>query len=213
MTYLANKASKLSPSAYVVLGMIHLGRRSGYEIKQAVELSIRFFWTISHAQIYPALENLEKAGLIRGRNDPRGRLPRRVFTVTRAGKAALKGWLKRDEPLPYELRDIGLVKLFFADLQDRAAARQLVETIRRRSAERIAQLEAIGPVADSLADDEGYSFPRVTLRIGIAHHRALLEECETIVRELSGKSRLGGPRFNGPRTPRPAGPSLSRRRP
>src|SRR5258708_14274892 len=110
MTYRGSNTA-LAPPAYVVLGMIHLGRRSGYEIKQAVELSIRFFWTISHAQIYPALESLEKAGLIRGRSDPRGRLPRRVFTVTRTGKAALKAWLTRDEPLPYELRDIGLVKL------------------------------------------------------------------------------------------------------
>jgi DNA-binding PadR family transcriptional regulator len=188
MTY-RSKQRELSPSAYVVLGMIHLGRRSGYEIKQAVELSIRFFWTISHAQIYPALASLEKAGLIRGRADPRGRLPRRVYALTPSGKATLRAWLKRDEPLPYELRDIGLVKLFFADLQDRAAACHLVATIGRRSAERIAQLQAIRPVADSLAEDEGYSFPRVTLRLGIAYHRALREECERIGRELSGRRR------------------------
>jgi PadR family transcriptional regulator AphA len=188
MTYRRGKP-ELAPSAYVVLGMIQLGRRSGYEIKQAVELSIRYFWTISHAQIYPALEGLEAAGLIRGKDDPRGRLPRRVFSLTRAGKAVLEAWLRRDEPLPYELRDIGLVKLFFADLEDRATARRLVETIGRRSAERIAQLEAIEPVARSLAQDEGYSFPRVTLRLGIAYHRALADECATIARELADKRR------------------------
>ena len=44
-------STRLSPQDYVVLGMVGLGRRSGYEIKQAVELSIRFFWTISPAQI------------------------------------------------------------------------------------------------------------------------------------------------------------------
>ena len=58
--------------------MVHLSARSGYEIKQAVENSIRFFWTISQAQIYPSLESLESAGLITAA-DPQGRRPRRVF--------------------------------------------------------------------------------------------------------------------------------------
>jgi DNA-binding PadR family transcriptional regulator len=70
---------ELGAPAYVVLGMVHLGARSGYEIKQAVENSIRFFWTISQAQIYPSLQLLESAGLITGRADPQGRRPRRVF--------------------------------------------------------------------------------------------------------------------------------------
>jgi PadR family transcriptional regulator AphA len=170
--------------AYVVLGMIRMGRHSGYEIKQTVEVSIRFFWTISHAQIYPALEQLERAGLIRGRDDPRGRRPRRVYDVTRAGEAALEEWLTRDEPLPFELRDIGLVKLFFADVLDRDAALDLIEAVRHRSAARVAQLEAIRPTAATAADHEGYSYPLVTLRLGVAYHQALADECEAIAREL-----------------------------
>jgi len=170
--------------AYVVLGMIRLGRHSGYEIKQTVELSIRFFWTISHAQIYPALEQLEQAGLIKGRDDPRGRRRRRVFEITRAGDAALEDWLTRDEPLPFELRDIGLVKLFFADVLDRDAALDLIEAVRHRSAARVAQLEAIRPTAATAADHEGYSYPLVTLRLGVAYHQALADECAAIARDL-----------------------------
>ena len=53
----AASSTTLSPSTYVVLGMIRLGRRSGYEIEQAVQLPYRFFCEIiSQAQIYPALE-------------------------------------------------------------------------------------------------------------------------------------------------------------
>ncbi|HLW92724.1 MAG TPA: PadR family transcriptional regulator [Roseiarcus sp.] len=183
------KKAPLPASAYVVLGMIQLGRRSGYEIKQAVELSIRFFWTISPAQIYPSLEILEQAGLIRGRDDPRGHLARRAYTVTRAGAAAFEEWLRKEEALPFELRDVGLVKLFFADLLNRDAALHLLETIGNRSADRVAQLRAIEPAADSVADDEGYSFPRVTLRLGIAFHQALVDECDKIKDELTGRAR------------------------
>jgi PadR family transcriptional regulator AphA len=174
----------LSPSAYVILGMIRLGRRSGYEIKQAVQLSIRFFWTISQAQIYPTLESLEQRGLIHGHNDPQGRRPRRVYDLTPTGESALAVWLTIDEPLPFELRDTGLLKIFFADLLDRESALELVEKIQRRSRERVAQLQAIKPAGESIADDEGYAFPLITLRLGIAYHQAMADECTTIQQQL-----------------------------
>jgi DNA-binding PadR family transcriptional regulator len=66
----SNLADALGPPAYVILGMVHLGAQSGYEIKRMVELSTRFFWTISQAQIYPSLQRLGRAGLVTGRADP-----------------------------------------------------------------------------------------------------------------------------------------------
>jgi DNA-binding PadR family transcriptional regulator len=80
----------LPAPAYVVLGMVRLGAKSGYEIKQFVEQSIRFFWTISQAQIYPSLAELERTGLVVGRSEPQGRRPRRVFEITPAGESALE---------------------------------------------------------------------------------------------------------------------------
>ena len=62
----------LSTTAYVILGMLRLGAESGYDIKKAVEVSTRFFWTISEAQIYPTLALLDEQGLIDGRDAPQG---------------------------------------------------------------------------------------------------------------------------------------------
>jgi PadR family transcriptional regulator AphA len=175
---------ELLTAAYVVLGMIRLGRRSGYEIKQTVQNSIRFFWTISQAQIYPALEQLERAKLVKGRDDPRGRRPRRVYQITRAGERVLEQWLTRNEPLSMELRDTALLKLFFADVLERDAALELVVALRERSARIVAELEGIRPAAAAVADDEGYSYPLVTLRLGVAYHQALVDECDAIARDL-----------------------------
>ena len=69
--------SELGAPAYVVLGMVRLGARSGYEIKQAVEMSIRFFWTISQVQIYPSLKRLERAEKYFGCRNKRKRGRRR----------------------------------------------------------------------------------------------------------------------------------------
>jgi hypothetical protein len=71
--------------------MVGLGAWSGYEIKRAVELSIRFVSTISPVQIYPSLERLERAGLIHGRAAPRGKGPRRFYNISIARVPASPG--------------------------------------------------------------------------------------------------------------------------
>jgi DNA-binding PadR family transcriptional regulator len=163
--------------------MVHLGKRSGYEIKQAVENSIRFFWTISQAQIYPSLERLEQGGLITGRADPQGRRPRRSFETTEAGEAALRDWLSRDEPMPFELRDTGLLKLFFADALDHDQALVLLRAVRERSADRVRALRALEAAATAAAA-EGNLHPRLTLQLGIAYHQAMIDVCDDFERHF-----------------------------
>ena len=144
--------------------MVRLGARSGYEIKQTVELSLRFFWTVSPAQIYPSLEQLERAGLIKGTSErPSGRR-RRVFAITRSGETTLRAWLRQDEPMRFELRDIGLVKLFFADALDRDDALALLRMVKRRSEGRVATLRSIEPAALT-SEQAGNIYPTLTLRL------------------------------------------------
>jgi len=53
---------KLTPSAFLILGMVRLGARSGYAIKKAADVSTRFFWPTSLAQVYPELARLVGRG-------------------------------------------------------------------------------------------------------------------------------------------------------
>lgn len=170
------RSARLTASDHLVLGMVALGARSGYEIKQTVELSIRFFWTISPAQIYPSLATLEHAGLLTGRDEPRGGRPRRAYELTEAGFQALIDWLRYAEPMPFELRDIAMVKLFFADALEPADAHNLLGQVEARSQERIATLEAIRPAAESTAR-QGNVHPLLTLELGIAVHQAMADVC------------------------------------
>ena len=186
--------SELGHPAYVVLGMVRLGARSGYEIKQDVELSIQFFWTISQAQIYPSLERLEREGLIKGKSEPLGRRQRRTFTITKAGDTALREWLRQQEPMPFELRDLGLVKLFFADALDRDDALALLTAVKRRSEARVATLRSIEPAALS-TERGGGAYPLLTLRMGIAFHQAIMEVCSEFVREFLGVQHRAVPRL------------------
>jgi DNA-binding PadR family transcriptional regulator len=163
--------------------MVRLGARSGYEIKRTVERSIRFFWTISQAQIYPSLERLERAGLVHGHAEPQGKRPRRLFEITDAGAAALREWLEQVEPMPFELRDVGMLKLFFADPHDQDGALALLAAVRRRSEERVSTLRTIEPDADR-AEQGGSAYPLLTLQMGIAFHQAMIDTCTEFERKL-----------------------------
>ena len=141
--------TELSPTGRVILGMIRLGKRTGYDIKQLVDVSARFFWTASYGQIYPELKRLEEAGLVVGEPEPTGGRQRTVYTLTETGEEALDAWLGTGGELVWELRDEALLKLFFAQPGlDPASVRELANAARRRSEDVVEKLRALGPVAD-----------------------------------------------------------------
>lgn len=177
----------LPTTAYVILGMLRLGAESGYDIKKAVEVSTRFFWTISEAQIYPSLARLDEEGLIEGRDAPQGRRKRRVYELTPAGEAALVEWLGTDEPLPFEVRDVALLKLFFADSADHATALEIVRQLGARSVTELGRLREQEEPAAELAESGGGRYPAIALRAGIAVHEALIAVAEDLLGELSGE--------------------------
>jgi len=111
--------SSLTPTARVILGMLKLGVLTGYDIKKAIDTSTRFFWGASFGQIYPELRKLRDAGLIAGRDVPRGQVKRTVYSLTPAGEQALHDWLTDTESFTFEMRDEGLLRLFFGDALSR----------------------------------------------------------------------------------------------
>jgi DNA-binding PadR family transcriptional regulator len=96
--------------------MLRLGSRTGYEIKQKIEISTRFFWGASYGQIYPELKRLAAAGLVEAESDPRGGLKRTAYRLTPAGEQVLHGWLTDQGHQLFEMRDEALLKIFFGDL-------------------------------------------------------------------------------------------------
>src|SRR3954454_8344082 len=105
-------ANHHSKTAYVILGMLALGKRTGYEIKSLVDVSTRFFWAASYGQIYPELARLEAGGLVRSERGDTHRRRRKAYELTQEGEAPLHEWLLSPEPLHLELRHEGALKLF-----------------------------------------------------------------------------------------------------
>jgi DNA-binding PadR family transcriptional regulator len=145
---------ELSATGKVILGMLAARPRSGYEIKQLVDNSARFFWAASYGQIYPELKKLEEAGLVTGTDASNGARPRTVYKLTARGKAAAKDWIER-VPETYELRDEGLLALFFAGAIEPSRAAEIARERAAKASETAAQLRAVEEQIDANGQADG----------------------------------------------------------
>jgi PadR family transcriptional regulator AphA len=167
---------ELSPTAYVILGMLSWRPMSGYDIKAMVDHSTRFFWAASYGQIYPELRRLTDAGLVRAGPERQGGRRRKQYALTRDGRRALREWLAR-EPETHEMRDEGLLKLFFASAAPETARQTLAAKRRHHeaTAARLREIEATGK-------PEGFAL--VVLRYGIECHEWMAGWCEREAKRL-----------------------------
>lgn len=157
---------ELSATGKVVLGLVGLGCRTGYDIKSTVDKSSRYFWAASYGQIYPELKRLEEAGLVRGADDPAGGRARRVYDLTPEGERVLDGWLTNNDALVQEMRDEAMLKLFFAGRLGTDEALDVVRAKIRALEAKEAALRQIEPAERPDAPDD---FPFVVLDFGIAY--------------------------------------------
>jgi PadR family transcriptional regulator, regulatory protein AphA len=181
---------ELSPTAYVILGMVSREPRSGYEIKALVDNSTRFFWAASYGQIYPELKRLAEAGLVEGVDAPRGERKRTVYAITADGEQALKDWL-RQPPTTYELREEGLLKLFFAGVLPPEDAAPILASMRKHRLDTIDRLRAIEPKAAAKGDN-GDAFPLMVLRGGIEFNEWFADWCERMETQLLAQTSQEG---------------------
>jgi DNA-binding PadR family transcriptional regulator len=175
---------ELSPTAYVILGMLSREPRSGYEIKAAVDNSTRFFWAASYGQIYPELKRLSEAGLVEGVDSPTGGRKRTVYAITDAGRKALVDWL-RQPPQTYEMRDEGLLKLFFAGFLAPEEAVEILGSMREHRLDVVERLRGMEPKALAKEDP----FPLMVLRGGIEFNQWFAEWCERMEAQLLKPAR------------------------
>ena len=185
---ISSRYMELSKTAYVILGMLRLGKRTGYEIKSLVDVSTRFFWAASYGQIYPELARLEEAGVIRGEPDTSDGRRRRAYELTEAGEAALHRWLVSPEPLHMELRHEGGLKLFFADALPAAERAEPLRQMREAHELVLDQLRALVPTEEESAEP---SSARLCLEWGIALQEFMIDWCSEAERRLAAREAAG----------------------
>lgn len=178
-------SGQLTPTSYLVLGLLaREGPSTPYELKRHVAATLGHFWSFPHTLLYGEPARLAGLGLLSEQREEDGRR-RRIFTITPAGLDALGEWLGRPSREPTQLRDPGLLQLFFADLGPREARRAI-------AAEQLAAHRA--KLAEYEEDQRVERRPRgagpghrtaerwrgETVRMGLLYERAAVEFWEGI---------------------------------
>jgi PadR family transcriptional regulator AphA len=118
---------RLTPTSYLILGLLaREGPSTPYDLERHVAATLGKFWSFAHTLLYSEPARLAAQGLVTETREPGGR-HRRVFAITAAGTAALSAWLHQPSSEPTELRDLGLLQLFFTDLAPEEARLRLAQ--------------------------------------------------------------------------------------
>lgn len=163
---------RLTPTSYVVLGLIEVMEpATAYDLKLAARRGVSNLWSLPHTQLYAECGRLADGGLLKEERETSGRR-RRIYRIGATGIEALASWRADTSPTSWELRDAGLLKLFFGAEPGALAAIQLAA-----HRERLAEYEEL---AAASGIPRGM---RLALESGIGHEREYVRFWERIAAE------------------------------
>ena len=165
-----NAPRPLNATAASLLGFLHEGPMSGYELAATAQGVIGDFWSLTQSQIYRELAWMSEAGLVAP--GERGARERRPYTLTDAGRRAFADWADRP-PGPATIRHPLLLAVSFGRHipQDRLAS--FLRQHQIAHAERLRTYEAQARDIEAIPAEDRDPFRSATLTFGIAYERAV----------------------------------------
>jgi len=171
----------------VLLGMLVMEPRSGYDLKKLFSATPAAAYQSSPGALYPALRRLVGGGLLRIEDEvsPTGRA-RRVYHATDEGLATHLAWVRQPVRLDNGATDLGLHLMRFVMLENQVPPGEVLAFL---SSLRDA-LEALVKGMEGYAGTAGAELPGrhplLAVRHGIAIHQASLDWTRSVIAELSG---------------------------
>lgn len=159
-------SAPLNATAASLLGFLHWGPMSGWDLSAVAERAIGDFWSLTRSQIYRELAALAARGFVIA-GEP-GRRERRVYQLTEPGRAAFAAWINQ-EPGEELIRYPLLLTMGFARHLAPERLSDFIATHRQRHIERLARYLA------EWQNAELDSFQQATLDFGIRYERAVLD--------------------------------------
>jgi DNA-binding PadR family transcriptional regulator len=129
-------ASRLTTTSYAVLGLLAIQPWPVYELtKYMRRTALSDLWPRTEQSIYSEPKNLVAHGLAAATREPRGERFRTIYTITDAGRDALRAWLATPgDDLRFECE--AALKVFFTDAGTVEDLQAQLRAIRQRHAAR-----------------------------------------------------------------------------
>jgi DNA-binding PadR family transcriptional regulator len=189
---------QLNATAASLLGFLHDGPLSGYELASTAQRVIGEFWSLTQSQVYRELAWMAEAGLVvRGERGARDRQP---YTLTDGGRAAFAEWVSQP-PGPETIRHPLLLAVSFGRHLPPQRLATFLRTHRDAHAERLRGYEAQARAERTASDGEPDPFRAATLAFGIAYERAVQDWFAALPRSIT-EPTSGGRVRQAPARPR-----------
>ncbi len=167
----------LTPSSYIVLSLLsRFGPATLADLKEWADGSVGYFWSFSQSPLADEPERLVHLGLLSKTHEATGE-GRAIYSITDSGRAAVSRWLQEATPSHAEFRDLGLLKLYFAQIGTQQNLTQLIQDQLAAHRRRLAEYERI---AEELSDLPEWVFYRATARMGLLYERTALNFWEEL---------------------------------
>jgi PadR family transcriptional regulator, regulatory protein AphA len=177
-----SRTRKLTATSYVVLGMLSYSPATSYDLKQWIANTIGNFWAFAHSQLYDEPARLVADGLVSEEVEEGGRR-RRTYSITPTGREALREWLSAPTVEPTEVRDLGLLKLFFLNFGTR---KDLMQLARDRRESHRSQADAYEEQRAEIVDYADRWQLR-TIELGIRYERTVEQFWADFLEELEAE--------------------------
>jgi len=160
---------RLNATAGSLLGFLHEGAQSGWDLVRTAQRQIGDFWSLTQSQVYRELAAMASAGLIRA--DDAGPRDRRPYRLTGAGRAAFRSWLTQT-PGPEQIRYPLLLTLTFAR---HLPAEQLGEFLAEHRAMHAERLRSYREQETAARASGARAVDLITLDFGLRYEAAVLD--------------------------------------
>lgn len=158
---------------------------SGYDLAKFFDTSIGFFWSATHPQIYRQLKKLQEQELVTSTEEVQSGKPNRfVYSITDAGKDALKEW-SRQPVAPPLIKDDLLVRLQAIEHVDRDALREQITGRLAAHREQLGQYHHIRDMRFSDGNTPAEDLGKLMgLELGIQYEEGWIRWCESVLARL-----------------------------
>lgn len=181
-------ARPLNPTAAALLGFLHAGPMSGWDLVATAQTVTGDFWTVTRSQVYRELRTMTAAGLVKA-GEPEAR-DRRPFTITTAGRSAFAEWIA-GEPGSETIRFPLLLTISFGRHLEADQLAAFVHRHRAVHARRLADYEQQRTSAEA-SDVESDVYAMATLTFGITYERAVLAWFDQLPPAIRGQQPYSG---------------------
>lgn len=125
----------LTPTSYALLGLLAVKPWTTYELAKQMDRTLSRFWPRARSKVLEEPKKLVALGLATAREEPVGRRPRTVYSITTKGRKVLAAWVREPGGGPV-LEFEQLLKVFFSDNGSRDDLLRALHEVRAGAYER-----------------------------------------------------------------------------